>query len=294
MMTTPRQLLSLLAVAGVLLGAGTASAQIKADIKISKKQYIAHEPVHATVTITNHAGHDLLIHTDRAGQGFQWLDFVVKNSQGTSLTPLVALNFEAVTIPAGRSISKTIDLTGAYRVTQPGNYRCHAVIRLPRGGGQFTTNSAFFNVTRGQQIFSQRVGSGSSVREFRLSILNTARKSSLYAHLVDIRTGRTLQAFRMGDALTFRKPKATIDRSNTLHVLFLTAPNIYAYGRVSVEGRYLGTQYYKPAPGAKPALATFANGDVVVAGGIDYDPRAERQQRAQIRKLSERPRLTYR
>ena len=292
-MIPTRRLLPLAVVLGVLTLGESLQAQVRSSLRMSKKQYVAHEQVLATVTITNDTGRDLLIHSD--GQ-FNWLDFVVKNARGTSLTPLAQRKFEAVNIPPGRSIAKTIDLTGLYRVTDPGNFRCHAVVRLPRGRGNFPTNSALFNVTRGKQIYSHRVGdpANRNVREFRLSIHTTSKKSSVYVHVIDIQTGRTIQAFRMGDTLTFRKPKATVDRARNLHVLFLTAPNIYAHAQVSANGKYLGTEYFTPAPGAKPALATFANGDVVIAGGIPYDPKANQERRASIRKLSERPRLTYR
>ena len=181
-------------------------------------------------------------------------------------------------------------------MTEPGRFRCKAVIRLPEGGGQFVTNTAYFNVTLGRQVYSQRVGDPGrgNVREYRLSIHNTSRKASLYVHLIDIRTGRTMQAFRMGDVITSKTPKATVDRVNNLHVLFLAAPGTYAHGTVSPDGKHLGTKYYNPAPGRKPALATFKNGEVVISGGISHDPKAAAQSRARLRKLSERPRMTYR
>ncbi len=282
------------ALAGLSVGESI-EAQVKATLGMSKKEYIAHEPVVATVTLTNNAGRDLLIHTD-GRTTLNWLDFEIKNSRGTALSPLAPLNFGAVTIPAGRSITKSVDLTGTFRVTEPGRFRCKAVIRLPGGAGQFVTNTAYFNVTQGRQVYSQRVGDPArgNVREYRLSIHHTSRKSSLYVHLIDIRTGRTMQAFRMGNILTSKTPKATVDRVNNLHVLFLAAPSIYAHGTVTPDGRHLGTKYYNPAPGRKPALATFKNGEVVISGGISYDPKAAAQSRAELRKLSERPRMTYR
>ena len=294
MRSNPRPLFLICLTVGIL-PLNQAWAQIQASLKLSKREYIAHEPVVATVTLTNNAGRDLLVHTDEQ-TNLNWLDFEIKNARGTSLSPLVAMNFGAVKIPAGRSIAKSVDLTGGFRVTEPGRFRCKAVIRLPGGSGNFVTNTTYFSVTLGRQVYSQRIGDPAlgNVREYRLSIHNSARKSSLYVHMVDIRTGRNLQAFRMGEVITSKPPKATVDRANNLHVLFLTAPNLYAHGTVTPEGSYLGTKYYKPAQGAKPALATFNNGDVAISGGISHDPRAEAEGRARLRKLSERPRMTYR
>lgn len=295
-MNVSRRILPFLVVFGALACASSVQAQIRVTLKMSKSQYVAHEPVLATVTVTNNVGRDLLIHSEGVGRGtISWLDFAVTSGRN-SLSPRTKLSFKAVTIPAGRSISKTIDLTGLYRVTEAGNFRGHAVVRLPDGAGAFKSNSVPFTVTKGREIFRQRVGdpNSHSVREFRLSTHHASQKTSLYVHVVDVRTGKTMQAFRMGEAITYQKPKAKVDRNNNLHVLFLTAPDTYAHGRVSPDGKYLGTKYFKSAPGRRPSLAIFATGEVVVAGGVSYDPKAERQQRAQIRKLSERPALTYR
>ena len=294
-MIAHRKLLLFVAVAAVLGAGERAGAQLRASLSMSKKEFVAHEAVVATITLINDAGHDLLIHTD-GRTAVDWLDFQVKNSRGTSLSPQAPINLGAVTIPAGRSISKSIDLTRVYRVTQVGRYRCAAVIRLPGEGGRFLTNAVPFTVTEGRRVYTQRVGDpkNGNAREYRLSIHSSSRKSSLYLHLVDIRTGRTLQAFRMGDVISRKTPKALVDRHNNLHVLFLAAPNVYGHGTVTPNGRYAGAEYYKPAPGRTPALVTFENGDVVIAGGVSYDPKREGQRRAQIRKLSERPRLTFR
>ena len=289
------RLLSLICFVTGILNLSDACAQVQASLSVSKREYIAHEPVVATVTLTNNSGRDLLIHTEEQ-TSLNWLDFEIKNSRGTALSPLAAMNFGAVRIPAGRSIAKSVDLTGAFRVTEPGRFRCKAVIRLPGGGGNFVTNTTYFSVTLGRQVYTQRVGDPAlgNVREYRLSIHNSARKSSLYVHLVDIRTGRNLQAFRMGEVITSKAPKATVDRDNNLHVLSLSAPNVYAHGTVTPAGTYLGTKYYKPAAGRRPALTTFNNGEVVISGGISYDPKAEAQSRARLRKLSERPSMTFR
>ncbi|MBJ05914.1 MAG: hypothetical protein CMO40_02185 [Verrucomicrobiaceae bacterium] len=294
-MITHRKILFLAVVATVLGGGERVEAQLRASLSMSKKEFVAHEAVVATITLTNDAGHDLLIHTD-GRTAVDWLDFQLKDSRGTSLSPQAPIDLGAVTIPAGRSISKSIDLTSVYRVTKVGRYRCAAVIRLPRDGGRFLTNAVPFTVTLGRRVYTQRVGDpeNGTAREYRLSVHSSSRKSSLYLHLVDLRTGRTLQAFRMGEVISRKTPKALVDRHNNLHVLFLAAPNVYGHGTVTPSGRYAGSQYYKPAPGRTPALVTFQNGDVVLSGGLSYDPREEVQRRAQIRKLSERPRLTFR
>ena len=156
-MITHRKILFLAVVATVLGGGERVEAQLRASLSMSKKEFVAHEAVVATITLTNDAGHDLLIHTD-GRTAVDWLDFQLKDSRGTSLSPQAPIDLGAVTIPAGRSISKSIDLTSVYRVTKVGRYRCAAVIRLPRDGGRFLTNAVPFTVTLGRRVYTQRVG----------------------------------------------------------------------------------------------------------------------------------------
>ena len=121
-MNVYRRILPFLVVSGTLAWVSSVQAQVRVTVKMSKSQYVAHEPVLATVTVTNNVGRDLLIHSEGVGRGtISWLDFVVTSGRN-SLRPRTKLSFKSVTIPAGRSISKTIDLTGLYRVTEAGNF----------------------------------------------------------------------------------------------------------------------------------------------------------------------------
>lgn len=296
-MMPSRRFFSLVVFLFSLAAAMSLEAQVRVDLRLSKRSYVAHEPVLATVTITNHAGREILIHNEGAGRRtMSWLDFSLRNARGTTLSPITSATFRSLRIPAGQSVSRTIDLNTLYRVSDLGNYNGHAVVRMPGGVGIFNSNRVSFKVTKGHTIFAQRIGDPASrnVREFRVSTFNAAQKSSLYVHLVHIQTGRTLQAFKLGDALTFNKPQATVDGGNNLHVLFLTAPGVFAHARVSPDGQFLGNRYFKRAVTGQPTLQTLSHGEVAVGNAIPYDPKAEASQRAQIRRLSERPPLTYR
>ena len=292
-----RRILPWVVVLGFFACAMSLEAQVRVNMRISKRQFVAHEPVLATVTITNHTGRELLIHGEGSGRrAMSWLDFSIRNSRGTSLSPVSTAKFRSVRIPAGQSVAKTVDLNAFYRVSDLGNYSGHAVIRMPGGGGIFNSNRVSFGVTKGHTIFTQRIGDPASrnLREFQVSTFNASQTSSLYLHLTDVRTGRNIQAFKLGDALTFNKPQATVDGRNNLHVLFLSSPSVFAHSRVSPDGKFLGTNYFKRAVTGAPSLHTYANGKVTVGNGIPFDPKAETVRRSKFRRLSDRPSLTYR
>src|SRR5262252_3044966 len=66
-------------VACVFVVVATAEAQIQVDLKFKRLQYIAYEPVVATLSITNMAGRDVDLH-DSDGQS--WLGFEITGNEG--------------------------------------------------------------------------------------------------------------------------------------------------------------------------------------------------------------------
>jgi hypothetical protein len=292
-----RRITPVVVVLSLLAFATSLEAQVRVDLQLPKREFVAYEPVEVILTLTNRTGGDLLIHGEGVGRAaMSWLDFSVTNSRGSVLSPIGQVGFNSVRLPAGQSVAKTIQLNNIYRVADLGNYSCTAIVRLPGDAGVFKSNRTSFSVTKGTPLYRQRFGSQAArnVREFTVSLFNASDRSSLYVHLVDVRTGRNLHAFKLGDVLTFNKPEVTMDGKNNLHVLFLQAPGVFAHARVDPNGKYLGTEFLKRGGSAKPAFQTFANGEVVVAAGIPFNPQAEQEQQAQIRRLSERPAITYR
>src|SRR6516225_4524513 len=73
----------------VFLFAATAEGQIQVDLKFQRLQYIAYEPVVATVTLTNLAGRDIELH---AANGESWLGFEVTGNEDQPITLLSTEN----------------------------------------------------------------------------------------------------------------------------------------------------------------------------------------------------------
>jgi len=63
-----------LSITCLLLFAAKAEAQIQVDLKFKRLQYIAYEPVVATLSITNLAGRDIDLHN---ADGQSWLGFEI-------------------------------------------------------------------------------------------------------------------------------------------------------------------------------------------------------------------------
>ena len=276
----------------VLVLTGTAAAQLATSLQVSKREFMAGEPIIASVTITNHAGRDITF------QGYlqrPWLDFVVNNNRGDTATATGRGVFGALTIRAGQTLTRQVELGTAFQLFDAGNYSASATIRMPGEDGETTvTNRVLFTVSPGRAYWSQKVGtSGSRVREFKILNFSGEQKSHLYAQILDGRTGLPLRTFSLGEALLIRKPSVTVDNKQRMHVLFLATPSTWVHSVVDTDGKLVSHQLHQRGPTGDPALATAPNGLVSVINSIPYDPKAAAARLAKFRKLSERPAITY-
>ena len=271
-----------------------AQAQLSTTLKLSKKQYLAGEPVIAVVTITNHAGQELTFY----GNGrMQWLDFIVKDSHGEDITPRGNAMFGKMTIKAGESMAREVDLAQCFQLSEAGNFSVSAVVHMPGNSGEgSSTNRVFFNQSPGAPYWSQKVGLAGrpgQTREFRVLNFSGDEKSQVYAQIIDNQTGQNVRTFLLGDVLMLRKPLATVDRNQRMHVLFLATPSMWVHCQINTDGKLVDRQIHQRGDQGDPQLLTFGDGTVRVANSIPYDPKAAAEAKAKIRKASDRPPITY-
>src|SRR5205809_6574739 len=116
-------MIRVLTCAAFLFLALSARAQIQVDLKFQRLQYIAYESVLATVTITNLAGRDIELHDD----GDQhWYGFEVTGDEGRTLAPLRQPSDPPLQIAAGSSVTRKIDLTPLFPISDLGVYHVRA------------------------------------------------------------------------------------------------------------------------------------------------------------------------
>ncbi len=277
-----------------LAATGLASAQLSATLSIPKTQYVAGEPVVVVVTVTNHAGQILTFSGDARTP---WLDFIVKDRHGESVTPKGRSVFGKMTIRAGESLSREVDLAQCFQLSEPGNFSVSALVHMPGDAtGGASSNRVLFNQSPGSPYWTQKVGTPGKpgqTREFRLLNFSGDEKSQIYAQVIDNRTGNNVRTFLLGDVLMLRKPLVTVDRLQRMHVLFLATPTMWVHCQVDSDGKLVERQIHQRGTQGDPQLMTFGDGTVRVSNSVLYDQKAAAEAKAKIRKASDRPAITY-
>jgi len=280
--------------AALLFCASMAQAQIAASLSLAKKQYLAGEPVLAVVTITNHSGRELIFQSDGR---FQWMDFIVKKGNGESVNGRNHALFGPMKMQAGQTMAREVDLAQHFQLNGQGSFSVSAVIHVPgQPDAGASTNRVMFNQAPGRVYWSQKVGlKGTSghTREFRLIHFTGDSKSQIYAQISDGMTGQLVRTFLLGDSLLLRKPLVTVDREQRMHVMFLATPTMWVHCVIDTSGRLVDRKIHQRGPQGEPQLLTFADGRVAVSNSIPYDPKAIAEQRAKMRKASDRPAITH-
>ena len=271
-----------------------ADAQLAASLRLSKQQYVAGEPVIAIVTVTNHAGQALTFVSDGRTQ---WLDFIMKDRLGDSVSPKGRKIFGKMTIKAGESLAREVDLSQCFQLGEPGNFSVGAVVHMPGNNNEGSaTNRILFNQSPGALYWSQKVGIAGKpgqTREFRVLNFSGDEKAQIYAQVLDNQSGQNVRTFLLGEVLMLRKPLVTVDRQQHMHVLFLATPTMWVHCQVDTDGKLVDRQIHQRGDQGDPRLLTYGDGSVRVTNSILYNQKAAAEAKAKIRKASDRPAGTY-
>jgi len=281
----------LLTVACVFVFVARAQGQIQVELKFKRLQYIAYEPVVATLGITNLAGRDVDLH-DAEGQ--PWFGLEITGSEGQPIAPVATNSTQApLKIEAGKKVTQRINLTPLYPVHDFGVYHVRAHIYFADLSKFFYSQTKVFEVTEARPIWQKTVGmpDGASgpgnARTYSLLSNRFPDHTSLYVRVEDKDSGIVYATYSLGRVIAFDEPQAELDRSNQLHILHCAAPRSWAYARVGLNGELLAHSSFMETK-TRPRLFHTAEGTVAVRGGMLETPAAQ-SARDLLPKLSDRP-----
>jgi hypothetical protein len=277
----------------VALFTARAQAQIQVGLKFKRLQYIAYEPVVATISITNLAGRDIDLH-DAGGQS--WLGFEITGNEGQTIVPISTENPAAagpLKIEAGQKVTHQVNLTPLYPVQDLGTYHVRTHVYFADLEKFFYSPTRVFEVTDARPIWQQTVGipdgvaAPGKVRTYSLLTNRFPDHTSLYVRVQDRDSGIVYATYSLGRAIAFEEPHAEIDQANQLHVLHCSGPRAWAYSRIGLNGELLAHSSFMET-NTRPRLVRASNGEVAVRGGTIESPAAQ-SSRGRAPKLSARP-----
>ncbi len=267
---------------------------------MKKKEHLVGEAVIAVLTVTNHTGQNQTFHSDGR---IPWLNLIVK-SNGQAVNAKNSNNFGSMKIAPGETLAREIDLSQYFHLSRAGNFSVVAVIRPPGSNlDGSSTNRAFFNQSSGRIYWSQKVGvlalkknsSGTErrTRQYKLINFTGDSKPNLYVEVDDVTSGQTLATYSLGQVLMMRKPVATVDKNQLMHVLFLATPAMYLHYAINADGSVDTRQIHKRGSTGEPNLVTMPDGSVGVTNSIPYNPEEVAKKRAKIHRITDRPDFPY-
>ncbi|HEV2804709.1 MAG TPA: hypothetical protein VGW57_07255 [Chthoniobacterales bacterium] len=271
--------------------AATARAQIQVELNFNRLQYIAHEPILATIRIANNSGRAIDLHDD---SGQHWFGFEITANEGRLLAPLPQRVAEApLHIEAGKSVTRKINLTSLYPVHDFGAYHVRANVFFPDLNKFYYSATKVVQVSDARAIWQKTVGvpegmpGAGEVRAYSLLSNRLVDHTSLYVRVENRDSGAVFTTYSLGRIISGDEPQAEIDRANQLHVLHCAAPRTWAYSHVGLNGELLAHSTFLETK-TRPRLRHAADGAIAVSGGM-LDVPVPESKRSPAPKLSDRP-----
>lgn len=270
--------------------ASAAHAQLSVGLEIKRRTYLRHEPILATVTISNLSGRDLMLEDGAS----PWFGFTVEHgSDRTILSPRVPdYQLDPIEIKLGETVKRTVNLVDLYPISELGLYNIHASIYVAATDKYFRSRPEALDVEDGRTLWRQSVGvpetfpNAGATHEFSLVSAVGGAHNYLYVRIREPDTGKVYGCYRIGAHIDGAQPSLQFDTTNTLHVLAPSAPKIYTLTQIGVNGQIYG-QWIYDAPKSRPALRRDETGNLEIVGATR---RKEPDKNATpAPKLSDRP-----
>lgn len=268
-----------------------AHGQIAVSLNIKRHVHMLHEPILATVAVTNNSGREIMLDdTDQA----QWFSFTIVGRESRNVQPRNPdYSLEPMLLQPGDTMKRTVNLTELYQMSEFGMHKIRANIYFAPLSKYFSSNSETVEVTEGRQIWKQTVGVPGELteepksRSFTLLTLEQNDGKHLYVRVVGEDDGVIYGCYSLGKLVSGIHPEMQLDRANNLWVLQLVGQKTYLLSRIGVGGDFQAQSTYV-TPKSKPYLRKLADGGLQLVGAIRQE-RVATENAAPVPKLSDRP-----
>ncbi len=250
------------------------TAQVTLEVELDQDQYLAGEPMVATVRLTNRAGQSIQLGTEP-----DWLTFSIEAKDGGAVRQLdfvpVADNFK---LDSSKRATKRVDIAPYFEMNRQGHYALRATVNLKAWKQNLTSEPRSFDIINGTSLWETTVGlplkgdGTNAPLDTRRYMLQQARylhsQLRLYLRVMDAVSGKVYRVVPIGQMVSFSEPEPLVDRESKLHVLYQNGPRAYSYTVFSPDGELLTRETYDWTGPSRPKLKTDADGKVTVANGL--------------------------
>lgn len=284
----------LVLLACVFAAVTTAHAQISVSISLKQRFYLRHEPIVATVSLTNLTGHDITLSDT---EQYQWFAFRIVAENERMITPRnLRYKVPPLDVKAGETVKRSVDLAELYELGEYGTFRVTANVFYDGLDKFFNSKPTHIEITEGRTIFRRVAGvpegqpGGGQMRVFSLLAHQRGEINTLYVRVEGKDDGSTFCTFPLGRLLDGVPPQAQFDSANNLYVLQLVGTRAYTLTKITPSGQFAGQTNYS-APKTRPTLRRTSEGALQIIGGQRETAIAQVPDTAPPPKLSDRPAL---
>lgn len=263
--------------------------QVSVDLQIKRRTFLRHEPVLASVSITNLSGRDLTLKDADS----QWFGFQISQGANNLVPPLNPdYHLDPLELKSGETVKRTLNLNSLFYLGEYGIYRIKAMIYVADLGKYFVSKPGGIEISEGMVVWKQTVGvpegqpNAGSNHTISVIKFDAMERPHYYVRIEDREAGSVFCAHKMGTAIEGQPPQMQLDFANSLYVLQTTGPRHYLLSKISVNGE-LESQTEYDAPKARPYLRRLADGRLQIVGAQRSNVAVA--TREQTPKLSERP-----
>jgi hypothetical protein len=267
--------LSVLIALVVLAATPGTRAQLRVKLSAEQDIFLLYEAIPVTLEIQNFSGRTV----ELAGEGGKtWLNFVVTDEHSNIIPPTKeSMPNETLLIPAGETVSRSVDLLPLYELRQRGFFKAQAYVTS--GSVSAMSQPFVFSLMRGRELASvtkglpPQEGEPEQYRTYSLVMRTLPEGDLLYAMVRDDANDRVFELTQLGKSLSTMKPEFQVDRDANFHALFQSGPRAFGYARISSNGRLLERKVFSDYI-STPALSA-KDGVVTVTGGEQVFPKVE-------------------
>jgi len=269
-----------------------ARAQFAVQLSVKEHLYIQHEPLIATVSLTNNSGHDVTLADTPQ---YQWFGFRISGTEDRIVPPRgTHYHLDPLTVRAGETVKRSVNLNELYELGEFGIYAIRAEIYSSAMDKFFNSRPATVEITEGRRLWTYTVGVPQGIKNagqmhvFTLLAHQRGEGNLLFVRVEDQEDGSIFCTYPIARMVDGAKPEMQFDSSNNLYVLQLIGEKAYVLSKVSVNGEFLGQTNYS-AERSRPMFRKLPDGALQLVGGRREDMSGPKPGSAAPAKLSDRP-----